>query len=303
MGRLKFSHLWVSILIPVIGIVAPIVWDWWTSNFELTIEQNQPTVLVEKKGKISELEIIYKEKTIDNLSKTTFKLQNTGRKPIMASDFVEPLIIKPINSNILQASIETQYPNNLKSTLAHSSNNLTIGLRLLNPGDFIVISLLTDNKTPLFYTTARIKNISSLKLEQAEKTISINTHGILPAIFVGLLSTFLAFISIFSTSKIIKNRKILRTLTNINHSHFADWTIEQARTYILEDLQLFNTASKRYLVNLVQSYDNPLTEEQSENLISSIITTIKDEKSVIGTFAIIIFTILGYHYSISTLFS
>ncbi|MDB2705432.1 hypothetical protein N9Y67_02700 [Pseudomonadota bacterium] len=112
-----FSLTIFGLLLASIGIVAPIAWDWWSSSSGLTLTPLQETVLVEKKANVDDLEIIYKGSRVENLSKVVFSLKNTGRLPIVKDDLIEPLNLTFSSGSILNATIESTNPSNLKAAV------------------------------------------------------------------------------------------------------------------------------------------------------------------------------------------
>lgn len=165
--RTKNSLIVVTLLITILAIITPIVWDQYLRKAALELHYLGSIELIEDPI-LEKLKILYDGKQISNLTKHEFLLINSGQTPITQSDIVEPLEISSSNiQEILKVNLTSSTPENLAINLSTSENKdaLIIDFPLLNPGDSAVFSVLSiGGKYGEFTVSARIVNIGNIEI-------------------------------------------------------------------------------------------------------------------------------------------
>ena len=165
-----YSHKWkISTGLAIAAIALPIV------LFIISIEDKNleyeiisHSELVGKKILVEGLQIKMKGETIDTLSIHSLKIQNSGSKPILTSDFEKPLSIYFKNkAKIFSIIVKKKNPENLSLTSRIIDNCLLIDPLLLNPGDEFEIDVYSSsNEHPTI--NARIAGISNIARKSPE---------------------------------------------------------------------------------------------------------------------------------------
>jgi hypothetical protein len=73
----------VGILLALVGIVFPIIWDRYRARSSLELQFISLTTLVEKSDQLDKLSIIYNGENLNQISRAEFILVNSGRVPIV----------------------------------------------------------------------------------------------------------------------------------------------------------------------------------------------------------------------------
>jgi hypothetical protein len=278
----------LTIIIGIFGIISPILWDWYNSSYGLTLTHIQTTKLIEKKSSISELEVFYKKIKINNLTKTVFKLENTGRNSIIKNDIVDDITIIFPNSKILNASIDSTIPNNMNTSILMDKDSVKLSFQLLNSKDIIQFSILTDSVKTNFISNARIKNIKELELLTPENQIIIKQDiswvGYIIIFFTALFS-LTTIIGIFEIPKVKKELKKYKE--TIIHKNFS---LMSALKYIDDNLSFLTESKKNKLKDMIN--DN----SSQEKILQEIETEIKNNNEVEGTIFSIVLVIAGIWY-------
>lgn len=205
MSRFSSNTVIISSIISIIGIAVPIAWDWWSHRSELTVETKQATTVLQEEKTVQRLTIFYAEKSITSLSKIILIVKNTGTTPIIKDDIVSPLTIKIDTTKLLDVSITQQIPSNLGAMISSVNQNIVIGFPLLNPGDEIELSILTDGGIPKYSVDARIRNINAITVITTPKRRTQIRENISPGVYVQTASSlFFLIIGIFFLVEIPK---------------------------------------------------------------------------------------------------
>ena len=170
----------LGVLIAVVGILAPILWDLYKERSTIEFQYVSLPTLINKTTELEGFSIIYDELELDQVSKADFILVNSGRTPITSEDLIAPPTITfSENIRILKTQIERVFPSDLSVTLSfdNKSNSLAVSFPLLNPGDYVYFSLLTDsdalNKGEQFSVSTRIIGVREIgftnKVRSAEE--------------------------------------------------------------------------------------------------------------------------------------
>lgn len=297
-----FSLTILGLLLASIGIVAPIAWDWWSSSSGLTLTPLQDTVLVEKKANVDELEIIYKGSRVENLSKITFSLKNTGRLPIVEDDLIEPPNLTLSSGSILNAAVESTNPSNLKAAVKTVDNTVQLSFRLLNPNDSITFSVLADSLQADYNATARIKNISSLEIGSLDERVSLSKDIGWTVYVVGILSAFFGLIGFVLLAEIPKKKAQLKLIKKRDTPVHAGEPMSTIKNYIASDLNFLSGSQEKAVNQAVPDNAETLSEEQAEELISVIEHQVNKEQPLAGAILAFLVSALGIWYVFSNLF-
>lgn len=157
--------LYLTFIFTAIGVIGPIAWEWYKSVASIELQYLSALAVVEQQSTLKKLEIYYDKQPITAISKLSFALVNTGRKPIEEKDLKEkPRLIFAKDAQLLDIQLETSIPENLSPILRLDklTNSIQISFPLLNPGDTIQFSVLTAGQPPDFHAEARIVGIKNL---------------------------------------------------------------------------------------------------------------------------------------------
>lgn len=178
----------------------------------------------------SGVEVLFQGRTINNLTKISARLSNSGNLPIEERDIEQPISI-PFQQGkvkILKAIITELRPSNLAAEiLIGSQADVIIKHRLLNPGDYIVFEVLLDGipvelPAPIY----RISGVSQVSLRLPESTPLSYSAAFLPVpryleylivVLGSILSILVAFVFLFLAKDVLETlffsrRRLLLTL-------------------------------------------------------------------------------------------
>ncbi len=161
MSRKFLSFL--SVLVAILGIGAPIAWDYWSNLYTLTLYKQSENVVLSKESKIPGLKFEYLGKPVESLNTTRFQFQNSGNKFIDKSDVVKGIEVKIDGADILDIKIVEQNPKNLNLDISKlSDNSFGIAFELLNPNDFSTFDIVSSGSIGNFKSSSRIKKIDKI---------------------------------------------------------------------------------------------------------------------------------------------
>lgn len=81
----------LGLVVAVLGIVTPIVWDLSKGKSKLLeLKQLEEVVIIQKQDDIQKLKIFYDTEELANLTRLKFILSNTGTTPLVAADLIKP---------------------------------------------------------------------------------------------------------------------------------------------------------------------------------------------------------------------
>jgi hypothetical protein len=109
------------------------------------------------------LQIKFKGNEIPNGTQTTIAIINSGQAPVKREDFDTPINIDIEGGKLLSSQVIKTHPGNLDVSISHTEDRVTIKPLLLNPRDYILVSLLTDNKAEVSRLHARIAGINTIE--------------------------------------------------------------------------------------------------------------------------------------------
>lgn len=161
----------ISLVLGLLGLVLP----WLRSRKELSYEYVVNPIL--QKDKIHDpdkVKVLYEGKPISDISLIKIKIANSGKVPIKSSDFDHPLFLN-FEGRVLSSEIIESNPSNIKTSVKNDSTSLQVEPCLLNPGDFIVISVLVS-EYQAFHHDVRIIGVKEIKHDKG-----------LPLLYLGFL--------------------------------------------------------------------------------------------------------------------
>ena len=263
----------------VIALVSiyPVVHDWIYKNVNLTIEVKSEAAVISKNLPIDNLNLSYKGKSIDALTRVILEVRNSGRTPITSSDVINPLIISFKNSDILEANLTKVNPSNLEvSVLKDSSKKLKVLFTLLNPEDKAYIDILLLGADSNFEAQARIKNLDNVALiNSSQDRPKDNSWYEFSGLIAFLIGAFFLFIGIVEFIPSIKTLKVIETFRNGDSSYLNATTKLEAYKTLNKELKRFPTNAKLNVWEIIGDENFPLSTEAQANTIARI-AKIKD---------------------------
>lgn len=292
----------LGLIIAAIGIVAPITWDWWNSKASLAITDVRIATVVETREDIKGLDITYNGTKVENLSKVTYRLENTGGIPLEESDIVQPPTVALNQGDILSATVEKSYPDNLKLAVKKENNAVTISFKLLNPGDYIALGMLVDSELPKLSASARIKRVNELKLVLPEDEITISKDIGWTVYIVGGFSSIFLLAFFGFLAEIPKKKKQLSAIVRKETPVHTGEPVKVINNYIENDLSFLTGNRKNSVKDAIPEGAETLNDRQSENLIKVIAKAINDEDTWGPALAILALSGGGFWYVLASIF-
>lgn len=290
-----------GIIIASLGIISPIVWDIVKNKTSISIIKEYSSSLLSNNIANEKIEIKYDGKNIDNISKTQFTIKNTGRTPIISSDIVSPIKIGLANGNILDSSIEKLLPQNITTTLNINNDNIKLSFDLLNPGDIIIIDILSDSNNAIYTCQSRIKNISTIKIEESRVKYKIVKRIDWTFILVMPITLFCIFALVcYLISGDKKKRNI--ALNRLNSYEYVKNNIITGNDLFkcINDITITDTNSKFILRNLRTKVDTNFDESNKNTYINQIVNILNKDKifEIRLVFVLLILLLSGVSYCI-----
>jgi len=270
-------------IIGVVGIFAPIAWDFYKGKTGLELQQLGKAALVGGLDGVDKLHFIYDGKRVSSLTKLDFSLVNTGRAPIRAADVVEPVRLKLQNGSVLDVSIRrTEPPNVNASATLESTSTVTLTFPLLNPSDQVFFSVLASEAPAVSSATARIVGIRELQIVDrtgASRSLwsRVRWTVYLVAVFTILCGLFFAvslhgagieaaLLSVWrsgvvNTPRLGMPEEFQRFLDVLSQDNKSD-ELEAARAY-LSSLQPGMQMSDDQRTHLLELVDQAMSDQQS----------------------------------------
>ena len=236
----------VSLLLAVLGVVAPISWDYYSGQKSITLTAVSQSSVISPSISVDGLEISYKGVPLTTLSRSTFLIENTGSKSLLQSDVVAPIeIFVDEGVRVFDAMIESKTPDNLDILITQKTNSVLINFTLLNPDDRVSVSLLTDSTTSKFSAATRIAGVKELTIfNEPPKTFTMWAIVWIP---VAIFSGFLILVSIVGVVQYPQEFRVKRAL-KLGRLFVPDFhTYEDAHKWVEKTLS-FTTKKERQLV-------------------------------------------------------
>jgi hypothetical protein len=196
--KFKDVAVW-TLVVAALGVIAPIVWDRYQNASQLTLTEKDSTAIISFANVPQDLTVTYGGAKIQNLTRIGFELANTGSKPIQSEQLVgRPQIIFGNSARILSASVDGASPPGVAVSLKTMPDKDALGIDfpLLNVGDKVEFSLLVDQASPVYLTSARIVGIHALTFERLPHRAKLNLGSLSWGAYVVILTTLLCLILI-----------------------------------------------------------------------------------------------------------
>lgn len=131
------------------------------SKAPLLVEENVvETVELSKEGK--KLRLTLDGEPLKAPHMTTYLIKNTGVAPIEREEFETPIqVLMQNNARILKVRHEF-IPKDINSDITFEKNRVQLTPALFNPGDMIILQILTDGERPDMHAGARIKGVERI---------------------------------------------------------------------------------------------------------------------------------------------
>ncbi|MBB1311851.1 hypothetical protein H5162_20795 [Pseudoalteromonas sp. SR41-8] len=244
----------VTLLVAVLGVIAPIAWDYYNAKKDISLTVVSRSIVISPSAEVDGLKVSYKGIELNTLSKTTFLIENTGSRPLLKSEVVSPIKIEvPKKVKVLDAIIDSQVPSNLDVNLIRNNGVVEVHFSLLNPSDKVFFSLLTDSNKLEFSASARVAGVSELAvLDTPPKTLTIWALLWIP---VAIISSLLALVSLVGFSHYPQEYRIKRALKN-NSFVVPDFSsIEEGNMWVKETFYFMMESEIESITNHLSELD------------------------------------------------
>jgi len=289
-------------VIGVVGILLPMAWDFYNSTAAIELQLEQFAVLLGRSTGIPELSVVYKGQELQQISKASFVLVNTGRKALTYREIIEaPIIRFQRDSEVIDAWIDSTFPNNLQASIKmKDSHSVQLEFTLLNPGDYIRFVVLTDASSPVFTAEARLVGVKNLRV--VNKVPSIKAAKRSTPLSVYVVGVFTAFGWLVVLAAISDGVKEVRFKREIRSGKLKLPEAPQKDVYlsfIQRKLSWTTDNERKGLIEMVTSIpEEKLGEEEQQKLIISKMVEVAETATsnlVVGPVFLIIAT-LGTWY-------
>lgn len=292
----------IGLIVAIIGVLAPIIWDWWSSSAEITLTTAHTVTIVEKKTDVENLTILYDDQKINTLSKSSFELKNTGRTAITASDLISDPKLELKGGKILEVEINEAYPNNNDAVISNAGSLITLKFELLNPGDYIKFSVLTDASNPVFLASSRIKNVKELQVVQVEDQVKVSGNISFWVYVVAAFSLLFLLVFMALLAEVPKLKKQVKAIRDCHTPLHSGESINVVRSYIDTDLSMLTTKKREVLHNMIPTGVDALSQEQADELILQVRMDLSNEAPLAGAIVCLIIVGIGGWYVFSSVF-
>ncbi len=163
---LKENLKWlIALVASIAAIIIPILYNTFTReqrSFSYEIISFDKLITLPQ-DHLSGLTLQYKGMPVEEPYLTIVKMQNTGNVPIKKTEFDKPISIKyKENVKVLEASITGKEPETIETSLSIDTNQITLSPTLLNPGDSLIIRVLTTKTDKSLTVSGRIVGVNQL---------------------------------------------------------------------------------------------------------------------------------------------
>lgn len=286
----------LGLLLASLGVIAPIIWDLWSSSAEISLTIDQTSTIIEKRDNFEKLTILYKGEPIELLSKTFISLKNTGRKAVALDDIISTPNIALHDGNIFEAEIIRSDPEYMDKNISTDGKSVALTFKLLNPSDMIVFSILSDVKNPIFIPTARIKNIKKLKIIKPEEQIKINSNIGFLVYVVGCFSAIFFLVFIRLLKDVPKIRQQLVSIKNAETPLHTSEPVAVIYHYIDHHLSMLTMDKRKKIKELIPNNVEKLDDVTAEKMISVVSTILSSESPLAGAIISLVLAFIGAWY-------
>ncbi|HEC85493.1 MAG: hypothetical protein DRR19_14065 [Candidatus Parabeggiatoa sp. nov. 1] len=295
--KITFSTTLLLIVIAIVGIIAPIVWDTYQGSVSLEL-QHLSTVTVFESPELEKLQIFYDGRPIKSVYRMGFNLVNVGRNPIRKEDIVSfPTLKFQGDGELLDIQVEKVEPSNLQYSynVDKAKKQLSITFPLFNSGDSIQFRVLLGGSLPSYDATARIAGVRELivvdrtkELQEQRKSISWTVY------FVGFFTFSLLLGAFIQRSK---EKRVKKSFLIDGTSLPRFNTKEEYRKFVHDNFSY--TAKRKTILAVIDevSDEEDITDEQQANIETAMLEILNSNSENQGCIIMLVIIIgLGMWY-------
>lgn len=297
----RLPNKFLTIIVASLPMIVPIIWGWWSNNTQLTIDTKSIATIVSSSQPINGLEFSFNGKTIANLNRVLLELKNSGRTPITKNDVISPITLMLGDGEILEATLVHKAPKNIDISLGTKGRVLVVDFPLLNPGEYVEISVLTTSSKPELVADARIKNISQIELTDSSNSIVINPDVTASIVVVGLCGIIFAYVGFSLGGEIPKKWRALRSLDLGVHKILLAATHTEAREQLYMNLDFLSDENRKKADMAIDKSSWPLDDMYRDGFKNEIIEAVKAEECVISAITSLFLAALAFWFVASRL--
>lgn len=287
----------IGLFIAALGVVSPIAWDWYTKKSELTLLKSPNVSLVEKKESIDGLLVTYNGRGVDSLRKTTFTLKNTGRTPIVESDLVSPPTIMVTGGDILQASIEKVFPDNIGAKLdLIGDKRVSIRFPLLNSGDSVAVGLLVSGEDLEFSAESRVKNVAELLIIDESSQVRLKASFGWSIYVVGFFTLIFIFALVGLLSEVPARKRAFKALDSGTTPVKSGEPVFVVNTFVRNDLRFLTSTKKDEIMSLASQSGDFLTDNVAKSVLSKMYMEVSNYNPLGGALIMLVLVLVGSYY-------
>lgn len=174
----------LTITVTIVGVLLPFIWQSNLPSKALELRLSSLSSL-QPQAQIRNVQILLDGEKLESPYAASLELINTGSNPIMSTDFDAPIeVVLADGARYVNAQITSTNPRDLPIQLDQTDRALRIAKHLSNPGDSVILSVVTSGKNPKFDVRSRIAGISQISfVDQSIPKPKVN------AIAIGILLT------------------------------------------------------------------------------------------------------------------
>jgi hypothetical protein len=135
------------------------------------------------------VQITFDGSSVPNVHLVVLALKNSGNRAILATDFQHPIGVSfGEDARLLSVEVSRQVPSNINANVEIEGARFLVHPLLLNPGDFLMVKVLTTGEPSVMRANARVVGIPTLAQikhvnDYGRKKIRRNLVG-LPVLFL-----------------------------------------------------------------------------------------------------------------------
>jgi hypothetical protein len=177
-------------------------------SLQVVLLANSSVVEIEESVS-ADVEVLYRDNPIDNLSFLQLKVENDGNATIREEDFARPInLVFPSEAEIVDGGVLESDPPNIGTTVEWEQNIATLSPAMLNGGDRAIIKLLVINMPDRsdiddIELDARIAGVNDIALRsaiEAEEPAELGRAGRTLSLAFGVFLLVIAVIGIIQIS-------------------------------------------------------------------------------------------------------
>lgn len=299
----------ITILIGAISILGPIWYDSYKDNVELDFLITDSSNLIQKKENIENLQVFFDGVEVEKVERTILRIQNIGNQPISKENIKQPLRIK-VDGGFLNFSISSSFPKEDEFFLSKKNDDeILIEFNLMNPGDYLDLSLLTHHNNSKIKALGRIENIKEFSIREAprEEESKFTLHLSMERIGItGII--ILIFSSIFFTSSIFTalpeawfERKLRKNLY-LQKLFFQGSKNKNDVILFIKSLYFTNKTNISPVIKSIEESDQEILDQEKLEIIYEQIEKTKSSGAEPAFWFCFIFSLIGFYYVASKIF-